>query len=94
MLLYASANRDDAVWDEPDRFRLDRNLVELRRTHLSFGAGAHYCLGAPLARLEGRVALGLLLERLPGLRLAGEPEPVPPFFLQGCGRLPVAWDPS
>lgn len=92
MLLYASANRDADVWEEPDRFRLDRDAVELRRTHLAFGAGAHHCVGAPLARLEGRVALGRVLDRLPNLRLAGEPTPVPPFFLQGCARLPVTWD--
>jgi cytochrome P450 len=66
LLLYGSANRDGAQFTAPDEFRLDRGPAP---AHLTFGQGIHYCLGAPLARLEGRVTLGLLLERLPDLRL-------------------------
>jgi len=90
-VLYASANRDPEVWDHPEEFRLDRPLDQLRR-HLAFGVGPHFCLGASLARMEARVGLQALVERLPGLRLAGEPARVPVFFLWGVKSLPIAWD--
>ncbi len=93
MALYASANRDPAVWDRPDEFSLDRDPVLLRR-HYGFGTGVHYCLGAPLARLEARIALRAVLDRLPGLRLTGRPERIEPFFLWGRRTLPVAWEVS
>jgi cytochrome P450 len=90
MVTYASANRDPALFDEPDEFRLDRDLFESRR-HLSFGFGPHFCPGASLARLEARVSIRLLLERLPNLRLVGEPTRIVPFNLWGRHTLPVAW---
>ncbi|MHA6719873.1 cytochrome P450 [Sphingomonas sp. RS6] len=69
-LVYASANRDGAVFDDADTFRLDRpNMKE----SLAFGRGAHSCVGAALARLELQVALDELLCAAPGFRLAGEP---------------------
>jgi cytochrome P450 len=71
VLLWASATRDEAVFDEPAEFRLDR--PEPARTQLAFGRGAHHCLGAPLVRLQARVALETLLEPLPGMRLASAP---------------------
>ena len=64
--LISSANRDDSQFDAPERLDLGRT----KNRHLAFGQGIHYCLGAPLARLEGRIALRRLIERLPGLRLA------------------------
>jgi cytochrome P450 len=64
LLLYCSANRDEAVFDEPYAFRVDRRPNE----HLAFGIGPHYCLGANLARLEIQIVIGRLLERLPDLR--------------------------
>ena len=67
LLLYGSANRDDRVFDDPDRFDISRRPSRL----LSFGGGIHRCLGAPLARLEGRVALEMLLPRLPDYRIDG-----------------------
>jgi cytochrome P450 len=92
MMLYASANRDAAAWDDPDAFRLDRDLADLRRRHLSFGSGVHFCLGAPLARLEAQAALGALVRRLPRLRLDGPMERIEPFLLYGKKRMPVRWD--
>lgn len=91
MLLFGSANRDPRQWDDPDEFRLDRPMKLLRR-HLAFGGGAHFCLGAPLARAEGNRALEILRTRLPHLRLDGEPERIPQNHLWGRQTLPVRWD--
>ena len=91
MLLYASANRDGDVFEDPDTFRLDRDVNELRRKHVAFGFGVHFCLGAPLARMEGRIALRKLAERFPDLRLDGESERIEPFLLFGRRTLPVRW---
>jgi len=71
-LVYAvlsSANRDETVFDDPDRFNLTRDP----NRHLSFGLGIHYCLGAPLARMEGQIAIPALLRAFPNLRLTNEP---------------------
>ncbi len=92
MLLWAAGNLDPAVFDNPMKFDLDRDLAKVRR-HLAFGYGTHFCRGAPLARLEGDVFLRIVLDRLKNLRLDGDVEmdtrmPV----LQGIRRLPVAWD--
>jgi cytochrome P450 len=92
MVHFGSANRDDAVFAEPDCLRPARDDLG---KHLAFGKGIHFCIGAPLARLELRIALPLLLERLPGLRLApaetSEREQI--FFARGFRRLVVEWDP-
>jgi cytochrome P450 len=69
VLLWASATRDEAVFDEPAEFRLDRPRLQ----QLAFGRGPHHCLGAPLVRLQARVALETLLEPLAGMRLASPP---------------------
>ncbi len=92
MLLWAGANLDPDVFEDPMTFNLDRDLSKVRR-HLSFGYGTHFCRGAPLARLEGEIFLKAILPRLKNLRLNGEVEmekriPV----LQGIRSLPVAWD--
>lgn len=91
MLWWASANRDPDVWDDPDEFRLDRDLVALRGRHLSFGFGIHACPGASLSRLEARLALTALARRVPTLELAAPPTRIDPFFLWGRRSLPVRW---
>ncbi len=69
-LLVVAANRDPCVFDDPDRFDVGRHNAA---RHLTFGGGIHHCLGAPLARLEARVALDVLLRRCRSIELAGEP---------------------
>jgi cytochrome P450 len=91
MMLYSAADRDEAVFEDPDTFRLDRDVEHLRRRHLAFGSGIHHCLGAPLARLESRVTLAALIRRLPTLRLDGPTARIEPFLLYGRHRLPVRW---
>ena len=88
--LLGSANRDESRYADPDRFDVMRDS----QGHLAFGQGIHFCLGAPLARLEARVALGALLQRLPFLELADDkPERVEPFFLRGLKTLALAFNP-
>ena len=91
MVHYGAANRDPAQFPEPDTFQADRPGV-IR--HVAFGKGIHVCLGAPLARLELRIALPLLFRRLPGLQLADPSAAIRDdvFFARGFSRLPVAWD--
>lgn len=83
-----AANHDPSVWDAPEEFRPTRDGPG----HLSFGHGIHFCLGAPLAKLEAKIALDRLLDRTTGLRVtASDPEPVRSSFLHGVGELPVAF---
>ncbi|MER6570449.1 cytochrome P450 [Streptomyces sp. NPDC001093] len=83
-----AAQRDGERYDEPHRFDIRRDT----RGHLAFGHGIHYCLGAPLARLEGRTAIGALLERAPGLALDGTSgEWLPGLLMRGMRTLPVRW---
>ncbi|BDX29858.1 hypothetical protein TUM20985_04050 [Mycobacterium antarcticum] len=86
MLLLAAAQRDPAAFDRPDTFDPDRENIR----HLAFGHGAHFCLGAPLARLEARVALSAVTARFPNATLAGEPVYKPNVTLRGLASLPVA----
>ena len=86
----AAANRDPAVFADPDRFDLDRGGA---RRHLAFAQGPHVCVGVHLARLEARTALALLLERLPGLRLDPDRESaVRGLVFRKPQRLHVVWD--
>jgi cytochrome P450 len=92
MAHFASANRDHCVFAQPDDYEPQRTDIG---KHLAFGKGIHFCIGAPLARLELGVALPMLLERLPGLRPGAEPgEREEIFFARGFRRLPVLWDPA
>ncbi|OQD53648.1 cytochrome [Streptomyces phaeoluteigriseus] len=88
MIGLTAADRDGARYPAPDRFDIRRDT----RGHLAFGHGLHYCLGAPLARLEARTALRSLLERAPGLALDGPPgEWLPGMLMRGVRSLPVRW---
>ena len=84
-LLFASANRDPAGFARPESLVLDRSP----NPHLSFGAGIHYCLGAPLARLELGILFRAILERMPTLELVAEPAWKPRFVLRGLESLQV-----
>ena len=92
LLLYPSANRDEAVFEDPFRFDLRRTPNE----HVAFGFGPHFCLGASLARLELRVVLEVLLDRLPDLALVDAAEPAlrPANFVSGYESLPVRFSPT
>ncbi|MFF5078776.1 cytochrome P450 [Actinoplanes sp. NPDC000266] len=85
VLLLGAANRDPNRFERADEFWPERP----NNTPLSFGAGAHYCLGAPLARLEAQIALPALFQRFPEMRLAGKPERRPRMNLRGWQALPV-----
>jgi cytochrome P450 PksS len=89
LVAIVSANADELRFADPQRLDLGRQ----DNHHLAFGHGAHYCLGAPLARLEGRLAIGSLVQRFPALRLAAPPEHLPwrpATSLRGLVALPVA----
>lgn len=86
LTLLAAANRDPERFEAPDALRLERGDSR----HLAFGAGAHFCLGAPLARVEGAIALGALVQRFPGMALAGEPRWRETLVLRGLESLPLA----
>ncbi|KUL40102.1 cytochrome P450 [Actinoplanes awajinensis] len=88
-MLLGAANRDPARYPDPHRFDPDRPNIQ----PVSFGGGAHYCLGAPLARLEAQIALPLLLTRLPGLALAGAPVRRDRLVLRGYASLPITSGP-
>lgn len=85
MVLLAAAQRDPAEYDRPDTFDPDRGTLR----HLGFGRGAHYCLGAPLARLEAGVALSAVTARFPGARLDSEPQYKTNVTLRGMSALSV-----
>ncbi|MFT4150417.1 MAG: cytochrome P450 [Paracoccaceae bacterium] len=85
-LLLAAANRDPGVWDRPQVFLPARPV----KPNASFGAGVHFCVGAPLARLELQIALPILFDRLPGLHLAEAPDYADVYHFHGLRRLMVA----
>lgn len=84
-LLLAAANRDPGVWEDAGAFRPDRPI----KANASFGAGVHFCVGAPLARMELQIALPILFDRLPGLRLSQPPEYGNTYHFHGLTRLMV-----
>ena len=91
MCSFFSANMDPELWDVPERFDITRDLDTLKK-HFAFGKGIHFCMGAPLSRIEASVALDAILDRLPNLRLTGAPTFISAPVLHGVETLPVAWD--
>jgi cytochrome P450 len=88
--MLGAANRDPDRFADPDAVDLTRDT----RQHVAFGQGIHYCLGAPLARLEGQIAIGSLIQRFPNLRLKVPAESLmwkPGMVLPGLAQLPVAF---
>jgi len=93
ILLYASANRDGSVFDNPDSFDISRSP----NPHMAFGFGAHFCLGNQLARLELKVMVDRLLDRLPDLHLTVDRDALPrrkANFISGIEEMPVAFTPT
>jgi unspecific monooxygenase len=84
-MLFGSANHDPAVFRNPSAL----DLTRADNPHISFSAGIHYCIGAPLARIELAASMGALLERAPSLRLAAEPVRKPNFVIRGLEELAV-----
>ena len=84
-LLFGSANYDPTVFRDPYRL----NVRRVENPHISFGAGIHYCLGAPLARIELACSFGALLSKAPGLRLERDPEWKPGYVIRGLRALDV-----
>lgn len=84
-LLFGSANHDPAVFAEPETL----DLARPENPHISFSAGIHYCIGAPLARIELAASMGALLDQAPSLKLAAEPERKPNFVIRGLEGLLV-----
>ncbi len=90
LAVLGSANRDAKYFDNPDALDITRS----NNKHLSFGHGVHYCLGAPLARLEGQIAISTLLQRMPNLHLSVAPDQLRwhgAFVLRGLEALPVGF---
>jgi cytochrome P450 len=85
-LLFGSANRDPSVFDRPD----DLDVGREPNPHVSFGAGVHFCLGAPLARLELETSFTTILRRWPALKLVEEPTWKPNYIIRGLRELRVA----
>ncbi|PWR17988.1 cytochrome P450 [Zavarzinia compransoris] len=88
MLCYASGNRDETVFEDPFRFRVDRKP----NRHLAFGYGAHLCLGQHLAKMEMRLLFEELIPRLKSLELAGEPRTSQSTFVNGPKSLPIRYE--
>jgi cytochrome P450 len=88
-VLLGAANRDPSIFDDPDVMLVDRDP----NPHLAFGAGVHFCLGAPLARMELAESLSLLAAAYPELELAGVPRRRPTFVLRGYSTVPVSGGP-
>ncbi|HEY3259959.1 MAG TPA: cytochrome P450 [Pseudonocardiaceae bacterium] len=86
---YASANRDETVFGDPDRFDITRDP----NPHLSFGDGTHFCLGANLARLQARTLLAELFTRLPDIQASGPPTRLRSSFMNGINHLPAEFTP-
>jgi len=87
LLLWGAANRDPSHFDDPGQFRLDRSAA---KGHITFGKGAHFCVGAALARLEARVVLGQLLERTSNIEAADTGRWLPSLLVRRLEHLQLA----
>ena len=87
VLFYASANRDESIFEDPFTFRVDRHP----NPHLAFGIGEHFCIGSHLARASQRAMLHELVSRIDSLELAGEPERIQSSFVVGLKELPLRY---
>ncbi len=90
MALFASANRDQSMWSDADEIQLDRFRTGAK-SHLAFGWGVHHCIGASLARNEGRLALQWMVERFETVERTGDVAVNEPFILRGLTTLPIRW---
>ena len=89
-LLFAAANRDPEVWQDPDDIQLDR-FGPGSKPHLAFGWGVHHCIGNVLARREGQLALRWMVETFEKVELIGPVQVNQPFILRGLTTLPIRW---
>jgi cytochrome P450 len=87
VLFYASANRDEAIFEDPYSFRIDRTP----NPHLGFGIGEHFCLGTHLARQSQRALLRELIGRVETLELTGDPVQIASSFVVGLKQLPIRY---
>jgi cytochrome P450 len=91
LLMYPSANRDADVFEDPDAFKVDRDP----NPHVAFGIGNHFCLGANLARMEIRVMLEEILDRMPDMEYAdGPPKVHPSLLVRSFTHMPVKFTPT
>lgn len=88
-LLLGAANRDPEKFPQPERLNFER--PGLTAANIAFGAGIHFCVGAPLARLETQIALPILIERLPGIQLEGTPKYADRYHFHGLEKLNLTW---
>jgi cytochrome P450 len=87
VLWFASANRDERQFSDPDRLTVDRSP----NPHIGFGQGAHFCVGAHLARLETRLFFEAFFDRVSQVELIGEPERLPSNWFTGWTAMPMRW---
>lgn len=85
--MLGAANRDPEQFPDPDRLDVTRQNVR----HVAFGSGIHFCLGAPLARLESQIALEVLIRRIPGMELSGDPKWRQEITIHGLKSLPIVF---
>jgi cytochrome P450 len=94
--MIVSANHDESVFPNPEKFDISR--VPHGHSHVGFGHGIHFCLGAPLARLEGNIVLKIILDRLQNLEIDDSKKeaikPLPSFFFHGVSHLPLRFTPG
>ncbi|MBX8686918.1 cytochrome P450, partial [Mycobacterium sp. 20091114027_K0903767] len=87
LLLWGAANRDEAVFEAPNEFRLQRPNI---KNHVAFGKGGHFCIGAALARLEARIVISALLSASSTIRPAGDAEWQPSMLVRRLRHLPLS----